>query len=279
MINHLGSRAVRPLVVVGNLSRDVIEGGARPGGGPIHAARALRLLGARAMIATKSAIDDRDALLPALQAFGLPVRWHGGASTATFAFEYVGDVRKMEVAALGDPWTPDDVHGWAAPALEKAEWVHVAPLARSDFSAETLAALAHGRRLLLDAQGLVRAPTTGPLVLDAAYDPAVLEHLTVLKLAEEEARVVLDDFSEASVRRLGVPEVLLTLGSRGSIVFADGKVERVPARAVDVDPTGAGDGFSAAYIDARARGYSPVGAARRATATVGAILEQRKARR
>ncbi len=270
---------MRPLVVVGNLSRDVIEGDARPGGGPFHAARALRLLGARAMIATRSAVEDRETLLPPLQALGLPVRWQGGSATATFAFEYVGDVRKMEVAALGDPWTPDDVHGWAAQTLERAQWVHVAPLSRSDFPAETLAALARGRRILLDAQGLVRAPVTGPLVLDASYDRAVLEHVTVLKLAEEEARVVLDDFSEASVRRLGVPEVLLTLGSRGSIVFADGKVERVPARAVDVDPTGAGDAFSAAYIDARARGYSPVGAARRATATVGAILERRRAQR
>jgi sugar/nucleoside kinase (ribokinase family) len=270
---------VRPLAVLGNLACDLVEGGARPGGGPFHAARALRLLGDPAVLVAKSAAHDREMLLPPLQAMGLPVRWRGGASTATFAFDYDGDVRRMEVEALGDPWTPQDVHGWAADALEKARWVHVAPLSRSDFPAETLAALAKGRRLLLDAQGLVRSPATGPLVLDDRYDREVLRHLTVLKLAEEEARVVLEDFSDAAVRSLGVPEVLLTLGSRGSIVYADGEVVRVPARPVDVEPTGAGDGFSAAYVAARARGHSPVTAARRATAAIGAVLERRLADR
>jgi len=268
---------VRPLAVLGNLSVDLIEGAARPGGGPFHAARALRLSGDPAVLVTKSATTDRDALLPPLQALGLPVRWQGGRSTATFAFDYVGDVRRMEVRALGDPWTPEDVTGWASAALAEVGWVHVAPLSRSDFPAETLAAVARGRRILLDAQGLVRSPATGPLVLDGDYDPAILEHIAVLKLAEEEAQVVLDDFSERSVRRLGVPEVLLTLGSRGSIVYANGSVVEVPARPVDVQPTGAGDGFSAAYVAARARGHSPVTAARRATAVIGTVLERRRA--
>jgi sugar/nucleoside kinase (ribokinase family) len=183
----------------------------------------------------------------------------------------------MEVRALGDPWTPEDVSGWAAAALEQVQWVHVAPLSRSDFAAETLAVLAQGRRILLDAQGLVRSPATGPLVLDGDYDPAILRHIAVLKLAEEEAQVVLEDFSEPSVRRLGVPEVLLTLGSKGSIVYANGSVVEVPARPIDVEPTGAGDGFSASYVAARARGHSPVSAARRATATIGAVLERRRA--
>lgn len=270
---------MRPLAVVGNISRDLIAGGARPGGGPFHAARALRLLGSQAVLVTKCAERDRDVLVPPLRALGIPVRWHGGASTATFAIEYEDDVRRMEVAEIGDSWTVEEMQGWVRAAVGKAQWVHVAPLSRSDFPAASLAALARGRRVLLDGQGLVRAPSTGLLVVDATYDRDVLQYLAVLKLAEEEARVVLDDFSEASVRRLGVPEVLLTLGSRGSIVFADGRAERVPARPIDVDPTGAGDSFCAAYIDARARGYSPVGAARRATATVAAVLERRLARR
>ena len=69
-------------------------------------------------------------------------------------------------------------------------WVHVAPLLRSDFPAETLAALARGRRLSFDGQGLVRASEPGPLRLDADFDPAMLEHVQILKLAEEEAEVV-----------------------------------------------------------------------------------------
>ena len=266
---------MRPLAVLGNLARDLVAGAPRPGGGPYHAARALRLLGGPAVLVTKLADADREALLPPLQALGIPVRAHQSSATSAFSFSYDGDVRTMAVDELGDEWTPADVRGWVAAAIGRAEWVHVAALTRADFPAETLAALARGRRLLLDGQGLVRPAKVGPLVLDAHYDRSILRHITILKLAEEEARIVLPDLSEQSLRGLGVPEVLVTFGSRGSIVWWEGRVERIPARAIDRDPTGAGDAFSAAYLDARTRGYSPVGAARRATATVAAVLERR----
>jgi sugar/nucleoside kinase (ribokinase family) len=48
----------------------------------------------------------------------------------------------------------------------------------------------------------------------------------------------------------------------------------VPAREVvgPVDPTGAGDTFSAGYLIARAAGVDPAAAAERATVTVAAFL-------
>ena len=147
--------------------------------------------------------------------------------------------------------------------------MHVAPLLRSDFPAETLAALAHGRRLSFDGQGLVRAAETGPLRLDADFDSALLEHVQILKLAEEEAEVV------GAVDELGVPEVLVTYGERGSRVYFNGRSEEVGAWPVAEDPTGSGDAFSAAYLAGRAHGLTPVSAARRATALVGALLTRR----
>jgi 2-dehydro-3-deoxygluconokinase len=72
-----------------------------------------------------------------------------------------------------------------------------------------------------------------------------------------------------------VPEVVVTLGSRGSIVFADGLAEHVPARPVAGDPTGAGDSFAAVYLAARAGGAPPVAAARRATSVVADLLAGR----
>ena len=195
--------------------------------------------------------------------------WRGGSSTATFSFRYEGDRRVMEVKALGDPWTTADLHG-----LERADWVHVGGLARSDFPAETLAALARERRLSFDGQGLVRPARTGPLELDADYDPEILRHVSILKLAEEEARVLVGEPDEDALRSLGVPEVVLTLGSQGSLVLADGKLERVPARAVsgEVDPTGAGDAFAVAYLASRSTGHAPAAAARRATTLVAGLL-------
>jgi sugar/nucleoside kinase (ribokinase family) len=76
---------------------------------------------------------------------------------------------------------------------------------------------------------------------------------------------------------LGVPEIVVTFGSEGSLVFAEGRLERVPARAtgVEVDPTGAGDAFTAAYLVSRSAGYAPVPAAGRASAIVADLLARR----
>jgi sugar/nucleoside kinase (ribokinase family) len=253
---------VPPLALVGNLSRDVVDGGPpRIGGGAYYAARALRALGARASVLTRCGPEERPALLRGIAAVGLPLRVLSGTSTASFAFRYQDDRRVMDLLARGDEWTPADVA-----AVETRAWVHVAPLLRSDFPAETLAALARGRRLSLDGQGLVRTGEIGPLRLDADFDPAVLEHLAILKLAEEEAEVV------GAVDKLPVPEVVVTFGSRGSRVYADGRATDVGAWPVACDPTGSGDAFAAAYLASRAAHYAPVAAARRATALVGALL-------
>lgn len=261
------------VAILGNLARDRVDGGPpRVGGAPFHCGRALRALPMRSLIATKAAEADA-RLVRDLVRLGVPVRWHRSSSTSGFVIENDGASRRMVVDALGEPWTRDDVRGWLRPALAGVGWVHVGPLARSDFGAETLAELARDRVVSLDAQGLVRAARTGPLVLDADYDPDLLRHVSILKLAEEEARMLIDPADERSIAALGVPEVVVTLGPLGSIVYADGVAEHVPAWPIhESDPTGAGDAFSAAYLAARAGGQTPTSAARRATAVVGSLL-------
>jgi sugar/nucleoside kinase (ribokinase family) len=267
------------VAVVGNLAIDIVEGAPeRVGGGTFHGGRALRLLHTPARVVTKCATADRARLLPPVAALGLPVASRGGESTVKFRMHYDGDHRTMEVLALGDPWTPEEARGWVKEALARVEWVHVAPLLRSDFPAETLRELARGRRLSYDAQGLVRPALTGPLVLDADYDPEVLRHVSVLKLADDEADTLFGgEPSEADLRELGVPEVIVTQGSRGVLVFSRGRIEHVPARPLegDVDPTGAGDAFSAAYLSARNGGHAPVPSARRAGALVAGLIAAR----
>ena len=88
----------------------------------------------------------------------------------------------------------------------------------------------------------------------------------MLKLADEEAEVLGD------VLALGVREVVVTHGSRGSTVYYGGVAEHVKAHPLDHDPTGAGDAFATAYIVGRNAGFGPVGAARRATAVVASLL-------
>jgi sugar/nucleoside kinase (ribokinase family) len=253
------------IALIGNLSRDLKPG--RPptvGGGAYHGARALQRLRVPARIVTRCALADRQALLPPLVRLGTPARYVRGDSTATFGISYDGDVRTMLVEGLGDTWRAGDV-----PELPGGRWVHVAPLSRHEFPLETIAALAKRRRVSFDGQGLVRAPQLGPLQLDADFDRAILEHIWVLKLADEEAEVLGDPHA------LGVREVVVTHGSRGSTVYVGGRSVDVPAHAVDTDPTGAGDAYAAAYVVARNTGADPVGAARRATSVVAALLRSR----
>ena len=99
--------------------------------------------------------------------------------------------------------------------------------------------------------------------------------MTVLKLAEEEAEALVGGLDPDALAALGPPEVVVTFGSRGSLVVAGGRAEHVHARYVDADPTGSGDAFSAAYLAGRSQGLEPMSAARQATGVVGALLTGR----
>jgi sugar/nucleoside kinase (ribokinase family) len=265
--------AVPSLAVIGQLSRDIVAGGTpRIGGAPWYAGRALQALGQEAVIFAKCGSDDRARFHRRLATLGLPASLATGGETTSFSFAYDADgTRTMTVEAVGEPWQTDEPQGQL---LRRIEWLHVAPLLRSDFDAAALERLGLGRQLMLDAQGLVRVPEQGPLQLDANYDPELLRHVAILKVAEEEARVLVGDAEPESLAELGVPEVILTLGSAGCIVIAKGSSEHIPARPVEsgADPTGAGDAFAAAYLAARADGHAPGSAASRATALVAAFL-------
>lgn len=259
------------------MSRDRIAGKARVGGGPFYAGRALRALGRRGVVLTKCGEQDRRSLLTPLVCLGLPVLWRESPSTAAFRIDYDGEGRNMIVEALGPEWTAAEMRGWVGRGLDGAGWVQVAALRRGEFSPEALAELARGRRLLLDGQGLVRPAATGPLEPDAEYDAAVLEHVSVLKLSEPEAELLAGGLEEERLRSLAVPELVVTLGSRGALVLDRTGLEHVPARPVEPagDPTGAGDAFGAAYMASRADGNGPAGAARRAAGLVADLLAGR----
>jgi sugar/nucleoside kinase (ribokinase family) len=257
--------------VIGPLARDVVEGGvSRIGGGPWYAARALRALQQEAVVVAKCGEPEQRPYLQRLASLGLPVTLAATGETTSFSFRYdVEGRREMRVDAIGDPWSDSDE---PERALRRVEWVHVAPLLRDDFPPETLERIARRRHVLLDGHGLVRVREVGPLVLDGNFDRSVLSHVSILKLADEEARAILGHGELEKVRELGVPEVVVTFGAGGSLVVTRADAVRVTARPAGGDPTGAGDAFSVAYLSARAAGHRPISAARRASALVTALL-------
>jgi sugar/nucleoside kinase (ribokinase family) len=257
--------------VIGPLARDVFDGrGSRIGGGPWYASRALRSLQQEAIVVAKCGEPERRPYLRLLATLGLPVSLSAGGETTSFSFRYDPDGRReMEVETIGEQWSETDE---PERALRRVEWVHAAPLLRDDFPTATLERIAHRRRVLLDGHGLVRPRRLGPLSLDADFDRALLQHVSILKLAEEEALAILGGRDLEELRELGVPEIVVTFGAGGSLVVTREAAVRITTRPARGDPTGAGDAFSVAYLSARAGGHRPISAARRASALVSALL-------
>lgn len=269
--------ATRLVTVLGNLSVDHVDDEPpSPGGCPAFAGLALATLGESGRIVTRCADYDLPLFQDVLDALPVPWQLLPAATTSSFALRYHGDERVMTVHAVGPQWQPADVEA----ARIDSQWVHVAPLLRSDFPVDTLRRLvADGRLISYDGQGLVRRPQAGPLTLDADFDPSVLSSIHILKLADDEVAVLADaGFGVEVAHGLGVPEIVVTHGSGGSDLYLADQRIAVPAtwRVSGVQATGAGDMFAVTYVAGRAQGRTPVRAATDAARFVAEQLEIRR---
>jgi sugar/nucleoside kinase (ribokinase family) len=242
----------------------------RLGGSPVFAIEALRDDPARAVILTRGA----DAALRApLHGAGFEVVVGPGRRTFVSELEIFGDgERRHAVAAFGDPFTPEDVATWMAPALARAAVVVLGAQWRGDFPPETLRALAAaGRTLLLDGQGPARPELLGPLRLEGPLEPAWVDGVGVLKCSDEEAGALFGD------RIGGVPVVVVSHGHLGATVHRDGHAVRVVGEPVLglADTVGSGDMFLALLGLGLDEGLDPVDAAREACAAVSDRLRRR----
>lgn len=207
------------VAIVGSTVRDVVHLPGRaptrsPGGSPLFAARALAALGLRPGVATRC--DDPALAAPIAElAAPLCLRLDDRVMTSELRYRPDGE-RDHALASLGTAWSADDIAGWAAPALRGATWVHAGTQRGGDLGPPVLAALAAGGRCIaLDAQGPLRLPQLGPLVLSGALDAELLEHVQALKLGEEEAEAAFGTTDAGLIRaRCQVPEVLVTFGFR-----------------------------------------------------------------
>ena len=100
----------------------------------------------------------------------------------------------------------------------------------------------------------------------------LLRHLYLITPNETEAEMITgvkitDETSAGEAARvlagMGVQHVIITLGSKGALIYSDGKAEMVPALKVEaVDTTAAGDVFNGALTVALSEGRSLKDAAR-----------------
>jgi sugar/nucleoside kinase (ribokinase family) len=269
------------VAIVGSTVRDVVYmPGHAPaqstGGSPLFAALALAALGVRPGIATRC---DDAALAAPIAELADPFCLRIDPTVVQSELRYREDgERDHTLAGLGVEWSAEDVTGWAAPALRAATWVHAGTQRGGDLGPEVLAALAAGgRSVALDAQGPLRRPEVGPLVLSGTLDAALLQHVQALKLSEHEALAAYGTIDAREIRaRCGVPEVLVTFGQWGAAISCEqGAGQATSTAVIGVDPTGAGDAFLAGYANARATGSGPLAAAQVACEGVSSLLAAR----
>jgi sugar/nucleoside kinase (ribokinase family) len=161
------------------------------------------------------------------------------------------------VLAKADPFRPEALR------QVEAEIFHLGTLLADDFSLDVLKELSARGTLAVDAQGYLRE------VRDQAVFPVdwkekkeAMQYIDVLKVNEHEMEVLtgMQDLRAAAkvLAGWGVKEVLLTLGSLGSVIYAEGQYHDIPAYKPKevVDATGCGDTYMTGYLYRRALGDS-----------------------
>lgn len=182
--------------------------------------------------------------------------------------------RKQRVLAKADPFTIQQLE------RVEAKVFHLGSLLSDDFSPEVVAYLASKGHVSIDVQGYLREVRDEKVFpIDWKDKMEVLKHTYYLKVNETEMETItgLKDPREAAklIHSWGVTEVIITLGSEGSLIYLDGKFYEIPAYAPHevVDATGCGDTYSAGYLYKRLQGASPVEAGKFAAAMCTIKLE------
>jgi sugar/nucleoside kinase (ribokinase family) len=163
--------------------------------------------------------------------------------------------RTQRVLAKADPFTAEQLKG------VEAKIFHLGALLSDDFSPEVVQSLSQKGLVSIDSQGYLReVQDTHVHAVDWHGKREILQYVHFLKANEHEMEVLTGYRDVASAARKlsewGVKEVLITLGSMGSVLYDGVTFYRIPAyrpREI-VDATGCGDTYMAGYLYRRVKG-------------------------
>ena len=270
------------ILCFGEIVWDALPGGIFLGGAPLNVAYHLHCLGREALPVSRIGKDflGRETSRR-LQAKGVPVRQLQESSEAETGAVVV------ELNAAGDA---------RYEILENAAWDEIEAGRELLEEAESAGALVYGT---LSTRSATNRKTLAALLgkvpvrlcdvnLRAPYDATdnALEwasRATVVKLNEEEldklTRLSPTESLEGKLRdlsdRTGVATIVVTRGDKGALLLQEEKVYEGLAPHVEVaDTVGAGDAFTAAFLDAYLNKVSPLEGLRRAL-SIGAHVASR----
>ena len=228
---------MRPdFLAIGHVPKDITPDGFRLGGAVTYGALAAKRLGLSSAVVTSAGPDiDVAASLP-----DIPVHVVPSEQTTTFVNTYACGRRTQFIKAVAGPISATDIpNEWMSAPL-----VMMGPLAQElgadlakSFSESTVVASIQGWLRQWDDEGRVSpCRWTGADVLP-------LVDAAILSVDDIDDTTALDRWKGL------VPVLIFTRGSRGSDVHHNGEWHHVDAFPVaEVDPTGAGDVFAAAYL-------------------------------
>ncbi|MFI5138508.1 MAG: PfkB family carbohydrate kinase [Sphingobacteriales bacterium] len=189
---------------------------------------------------------------------GLTVNVRPSAHTVFFENIYAQnqDERSQNVWAKADPFSITQIEGL------NARIFHLGPLLADDIPVDLIKTLAAKGSISLDVQGYLRKvknhkvyPTDWPAKKEA------LQYVDILKADEAELEALTGQKEVREGARLaaswGVKEVVITNGSKGSLIYSGDVFYTIPAYPPPViaDATGCGDTYMAGYLYRRIKGY------------------------
>jgi sugar/nucleoside kinase (ribokinase family) len=228
------------------------------GGTSFYFSNAIADMDVKYKLVTALAANEMNAVT-ALRMRGIEIKVLPSAYTLYFENTYSEnqDHRTQRVLQKADPFTAEQMDDVTARVF------HLGPLLSDDMPTQLVKSLASKAKISLDVQGFLRrVDKYNVLAVDWPAKTEVLRYVHFLKANEYEMEVLTgqsDVYVGANILfEWGVKEVIITLGSKGSVIFSDSAFYQIPAfHPVSVeDATGCGDTYMAGYLAQRMKGVN-----------------------
>ena len=238
------------IAIIGHLTRDITEDGYTIGGAVSYSGVTARRMGADVTVLTRAHPRDVQVLeAEGIQVINLPTDIY-----TTFRNVYHQHRRTQQLLAVAAPIMAHQV----PPHLFNADLILLAPVAQE--VDPDIAAKPH-RHLAATPQGWMREWDTRGRVYPVPWHSAgrILPHLDTIIFSEQDMvgdPTILPTIIET------VPLVAITQADQGCVIYHQGRRYQIPTRpAHEIDATGAGDTFTAAFLVEIMNGTPPPQAA------------------
>ena len=226
------------------------------GGTSIYFSNAIHNMDVEYSLVTAVAQKDKGIVVN-LRSKGIKVKVLPSRYTVYFENTYGEnqDHRTQRVLQKADPFTVENL------SQVNARFFHLGPLLADDMPVDLIKTLSLKGKVSLDVQGYLREVRHEKVCpIDWEEKREALKYVYVLKANEHEMEVITGQKNVRKAARIlfdwGVREVVITLGSMGSVIYDGLDFYDIPSYAPKkvVDVTGCGDTYMAGYLYRRIKG-------------------------